>query len=264
MEKRQDIQIYIISHRKSKIEENSLYTGLQIGCDIIHEDIYQLKDNQKIPNLSNMNPLYCDSSGLYYIWKHLMNNQSKYIGVCNTRRLIEFNENKEFNNIFNKYDIILPIKFKTNLINHYKISHNSNDIDVVCNILSKYYPEYYNMIYKIEYIYPYNCFITKKYIFDEYCKFFFDIIEKTFNQLNIYDINSTRNHVINAFKSNEFKCCNMKEFKTNENLIRYQMNIAGFLNERLLTLFVIKNNLSILEHTITWKEKYNLFVNCNG
>ena len=262
MKKNKDAQIYILTHRKSLIEENSLYTPLQIGADY-NENIYVLKDNQLKDNISKLNPIYCDVCGIYYIYKNLL--KEKYIGICGLRRYLDINENEDFDNIFKDYDIIINnyIELKPSVIETYYIVHNRIDIDIVTRIINEYYPEYMETWKSMDYIYPYNCYMTKKEIFEDYCKFLFNILNNLFKILNIKNVEDAKNHVFNSYKIGmfDYHIRTNTTFKTLEDFLNYQMNIGGFLNERLLSLYIIHNKLRILNREIIFTEKYNTFVN---
>ena len=262
MEKNKDAQIYILTHRKSLIEENSLYTPLQIGAEYTKEDIYELKDNISKDNISSLNPIYCDVCGLYYIYKNLL--KEKYIGVCGTRRYLDIKENEDFDKIFSKYDIIVnKMQFGgLKCVYQYCYCHNPQDCLIITDIIQHDYPEYYHTWVNFNFLYGLNCFMTTKEIFDDYCKFLFDILNKFFTIVNIHDIESAKKHVYNEYKTNKYDyALKHNNFKNVDDFLKYQMNIGGFLNERLFTIYVIKNNLKILERPVKYTENYDMFVN---
>ena len=148
MEKRADIQIYmLVAEPKGKDDpeliDNSLYTPIQCGANDSKYDICELKDNKDSDNISNMNWLFFENTGSYYIAKHI--NNKKYIGQCSYRRRLLFNKDFEFDTIFSNYDIILPKPYKwgKDMYNMYKSIHNIIDFENCLNIVNELYP-YHN------------------------------------------------------------------------------------------------------------------------
>ena len=258
--KREDAQIYILTHRKSLIKENSLYTALQIGAEYTKQDIYPLKDNMMPDNISLANPYYCDVCGTYYVYKNLL--KTKYIGLCGCRRYLDIDENENFEKILENHDIILPYKnYVHSLLSNYNDAHNEIDINIVTKIIEKKYPSYLNTWLNLNYIYIFNCYFTKKEVFEKYCEFLFDILNTFFNLLNIKNADDARNHVILSHQLGLFKNMDKNVFKNLDDFYRYQTNIAGFLQERLFTLFIAANNLKTLHCKVIFTENYIAFVN---
>jgi hypothetical protein len=258
--KREDAQIYILTHRKSLIKENSLYTALQIGAEYTKQDIYPLKDNMMPDNISLANPYYCDVCGTYYVYKNLL--KTKYIGLCGCRRYLDIKENENFEKILDNYDIILPPKEHVDsLISNYKHHHNFADIYFVTEIIRKKYPEYLSTWLNLNYIYIYNCYFTTKEIFEKYSKFLFDILDMFFKIFNIKNEFDARNHVMLSYELELINNMDQNIFENLDNFYRYQTNIGGFLQERLLTLFIAHNKLKPLYRQVIFTEKYKTFVN---
>ena len=105
MQKRDDIQIYELAYNKVNygLWNNSLYTPLQCGSAINKVDVCNLKDNTG-DNISDKNFYYSETTGTYWIWKNAP--KTKYIGQCQYRRRLKFDENFNFDTIFNEHKII--------------------------------------------------------------------------------------------------------------------------------------------------------------
>jgi hypothetical protein len=147
-------------------------------------------------------------------------------------------------------------------IYQYCYSHNPQDCLIITNIIEKYYPEYYQTWANFNFLYALNCFMTTKEIFNDYCKFLFDILDKFFSLVNIHDIESAKAHVFNEYKEGKYDyALKTNNFKTIDDFLKYQLNIGGFLNERLFTIYVINNHLRVLERKVNYTENYDMFVN---
>ena len=93
---------------------------------------------------------------------------------------------------------------------HYKKSHNINDLNRVIDIINEYYPQYTNSM--DSYLQGYssmfcNIFVMKKDLYNEFCTFIFDILDKVKPYIEI-----------------------------SEN--PYQARVYGFLAERLYNIFI--------------------------
>lgn len=224
------MKIYIISANKKPIIENKDYELLQVGADLNKDiDISKTKDN-KGDNISKKNRNYCELTGLYWIWKH---SKEKIIGLVHYRRFFYKNlffKNKkvinqdEVEKILQKYDIILPTMGHTymTVYQQYNKYHDINDLLLCGNIIkekySEYYPEFEELLTKKKY-YPFNMFIAKKELIDEYCQWLFDILleaEKTINE-------------------------------TLDQKDKYNKRVYGFLSERLFNVWINTKKLKIKE-----------------
>lgn len=253
MPKRNDAQIFVLCHKKVDydIPNNSLYTPLQVGSALTDEDVCELKDNTLI-NISNKNKYYLETTGTYWIWKNMCK-KYKYIGQCQYRRQLIFDENTNFDEIFKEYDAIIaePLKFKISLFIQYSISHNLDDLKIIESILKKDYPEYTNDIEKLyssNVLYYSAGIILKQEDFNKYCTFLFDILEKYLKIIHVNNYNDVAKYV---------KTNTMKGKYKRKVLIDYQTRLCGYIAERLMTLYVNHNFKNIM--TI----KYKLMENTN-
>ena len=222
-----DIKIYVATHKKAKLPDLEEYIPLQVGA-ALHDDLGYLRDD-KGDNISKKNPFYCELTGLYYIWK---NEKADIVGLTHYRRyffksirntkLDNVIDKKYIENILKDYDIILPKKdyFITTIIEQYKKIHKTDDLEKCGEIIKEKYNDYYDSyqrIMKRKGIYCYNMFIMKKKQFDEYMKWLFGIFEELEKKIDI------------------------------SNYDDYNKRIYGFLSERLLNVWLDKNNLKIKE-----------------
>jgi hypothetical protein len=191
-------------------------------------------------NISDMNPFYCELTGLYWIWKNY--DIKEYIGICHYRRYFNFFD--DLPNDIEDFDIILPtpLNFNITLYNQYDIFHNIEDLKLVTKIMIEKYnvpAKIVNEVFnKREYMHCYNMFICNKTFFNEYCEFIFDILNDYLNYHNIFNIND----VYQMVEKNGDKY--LKNFPLN-NTISYQSRIGGYLSERLFNVFVALKNPNI-------------------
>ena len=223
---------------------------------IPNEDYYEYVDYKNCDNKFNDTKLLY--SEYYQIYDILTNRDLlDYIGICHYRRYLKFDLN-DIEKLDNKeYDIILPKPYRFGIDNYSQFTYNFDPyfLDVIRNILEEYYPDYlesYEYFLKDEKIYTNSIMITNKDIFINYCNFIFDIFDKFLKYMNIKNIKDIQNYIdINSdkFKIKGIKLSDMKMNNYDEYIsIRKNFSrICGFLGERLLNVYVMKNNLRILE-----------------
>lgn len=225
------MKIYVITHKKVKEIKNNCYELLQVGAEK-NPDLGYLKDNVG-ENISQKNSNYCELTGLYWMWK---NSTENIIGLCHYRRLFFKNPfSKKYSNLLNsediinylkEYDIILPKQYyilKYNNFEQYAKFHNKNDLIECKKVIEKLYPEYikeFDEVFCEHSFYPYNMFITKKSILDEYCQWLFNILFELESRIDISNYDSYNNRVF------------------------------GFLSERLFNVWINHNHLRIKEKNV--------------
>ena len=225
----EDIKIYVVMHKKFNLKGLKLpaiYENILVG----NNDKCVVTDSTG-DNISYKNKNYCELTALYWIWK---NSKSRIVGLCHYRRFFlapfyyrPFNEN-EILKVLNNYDIIVPNKYPVitdNIYNDYKEKHISSDLDICREIIKKKYPDYlssFDEFMMCDYYSPYNMFICKKELIDNYCVWLFDILFELEKRIDL----SERDN--------------------------YQKRVFGFLAERLFNVWIRKNNL----------RKFNSFILC--
>lgn len=207
--------IYVVHSSADKklmedIQDKVFETSILVGAALSSGDEYTIHDNMG-ENISEKNKEYCELTALYWIWK---NDHSKYVGLSHYRRRFVFDEYGD--NIFdNKVDVVVTVPMINiqTVREQYALDHSLNDWNIMLEAIRNLYPEYYETADEIQngyYYYAYNMFIARKEILDEYCKWLFDIL----------------NYCDQRIKLNDDK---------------YQRRYAGFLAERLMTIYLVHN-----------------------
>ena len=184
-----DIQIIIATHKEYQMPSDSMYLPLHVGAEGKSLDFGYTKDNMG-DNISNLNPSFCELTGLYWAWKNLSSN---YIGLAHYRRHFSMRKKNKnpFDNVLSyeeikpylgKIKVFTPNKRKyyiESLYSHYSHSHYSEHLDITRVIIQEKYPEYIDVFDKVmnqTYGYMFNMMIMKKEYFDQYCVWLFDIL----------------------------------------------------------------------------------------
>ena len=235
--KRTDTQIYIIAHRPVEygIWDNSLYTPVQVGYN---ERFLDRRDSDFTENIADLNVFYAEGTATYYIWK-THSKDAKYVGQCQYRRRLEFDEDLDFCQLFKDYDVIVasPLMFlNTPLYRQYASCHSEKDIRLVEDIIKEKFPEYGdsfdNYIKFGSFLFYSNGFVMRAEDFDRYAEWLFAILDEFRNRKG-WD---TEEQILSDI-STEIK--GKKRPATRG--ARYQAQLGGFLSERLLTLYILHN-----------------------
>lgn len=238
----QKTTIYILTYNKEIDQDydRTLYVPLICGDAKIKNSRNYLRDNTG-DNISHLNKYYSELSGEYWAWK---NADCDIIGFCHYRRWYVKNIKWEkisaldILNDLKKYDIILPhkLKFTKTLYEAQKESDIKDpDYDIsyedylkVGEILHKYYPDYaeeYNKVMNGKIMWSNNMFICKRELADDYFEWLFDVLNKLMDELDLTKYHSRDTRVF------------------------------GFIGERLLTTYIIKNNFKIKEYDVYASER---------
>lgn len=232
------MSVYLITHKPFKQPKEKGYKSILVGAYKGHS-FGELFDD-KGDNISKKNAYYCELTGIYWIWKNVTD---KYVGITHYRRRFtnRFSDSsviseKDILKILNKYDIILPFKriMHTSIEEHYcEESGYQKDLDQVREIIGKKYPQYvltYDKVMQGNTTYFFNMMICDKTLYDQYCEWLFSILFELEKNVDL------------------------------EGYTDYQKRIYGFVAERLLTIWVLKNNLKVFEMGVVNTEEKSNFM----
>ena len=225
------------------------YLPIHVGKAISTEDLGICGDDSG-ENISSENPIYAELTALYWAWKNLQN--VDYIGLCHYRRYFDFHNQSylpypiiqkstcEFdkinlsipNNILSKLEsgyVYTPKAIISDmpLYYNYCINHYSEDIRLLEKVLiekgeQKYIDAYNYIMYKNAHFFPFNMFIMKWDIFDDYCSWLFGILDEMRKYINI------------------------------TNYPKSQYRVFGFMGERLFDIYLKANNTKTIQKRIIW------------
>jgi hypothetical protein len=230
-------RMYMITHKKIVVplymrdrNISIIFAGAvtRVSYGYLRDDIGE--------NISILNPLINECTALYWIWK---NSCAYYIGMCHYRRVFLCKENvdvclenvlwpNEALKYLQKYDIIVANISddyeKNGVLNTMSTKVESKIVEegmnVVRNLLKLRQPEYIDAFEFVMHgvaMFPCNMFITRREILNSYCEWLFSFI-------------------IDAAKSIDVSECD-----------DYSKRIIGFIAERMLTVWLLKQNLKIKE-----------------
>lgn len=238
-----NVKILVATHKDYRMPEDSIYLPIHVGKEISTLSLPFTADNTG-NNISSKNPHYCELTALYWAWKNL---DADYIGLAHYRRHFVLRKpgifcKDKFSRVLNstqvelllqKYSVVLPKPrnyfIETNY-SHFIHAHPAESMELTIKILEELYPAYlpaFKQAMNRTKAHRFNMFIMKKEVFHDYCDWLFSILFELEQRLDISAYNS------------------------------YNQRIFGFISERLLDVYLEKNNLSYTELPVLFMEQEN-------
>lgn len=208
-QKKYTVKIVIATHKQYHMPDDAMYLPLHVGAEGKKDangnelDFGYAKDNTG-DNISELNPGFCELTGLYWAWKNL---NEDYIGLAHYRRHFSMNRKSSnpFDNILSsdelqplldRYKVFVPDKrryYIESLYSHYAHTHYSSQLDETRNVICEKYLEYiasYDKVVKRTYGYMFNMMIMKRELLNEYCTWLFDILFELRNRIDVTDLSA--------------------------------------------------------------------------
>lgn len=136
--------IFVATHVPFDPPKNPIYVPLHVGRQG-KEDLGYLGDNLG-ENISELNPLYGELTGLYWIWQNV--HDIDYMGLCHYRRYFLNERGRELTRedclrYLAEADVLVPRHgdCEGSYLAHYGRAHNRKDLEAVGRALKKMYPE---------------------------------------------------------------------------------------------------------------------------
>lgn len=191
------VKIFTMTHKSFDLPPDDTYIPMQVGAEG-KEDLGYLKDNIG-DNISSLNPFFAELSGMYWVWKNVV--QYDYVGICHYRRYPVNADNMgmsatEYEAVLSSCDLITSklIELPNPYYVGYKANHNIRDLELIGKVLGELYPDYkkcFEDTVHDRYTYFGNIIVAPKALFDEYCAWlfpiFFRVHEMIGKELEEYD-----------------------------------------------------------------------------
>jgi len=172
-----DFVLYEIrNHRDKKLYHPARLKGyersLQAGSSLTNRRIAELTDDSG-ENISERNVQYCEMTGSYWVWK---NTSHDWVGIEHYRRHLLVSPEM----ITDDMDAIMPLPYMSypNVLSQFKRFVSEDVVELLINALKILHPDHYDFYMEIlngQYQYTYNLVSAKKEVFDDYCRWFFEI-----------------------------------------------------------------------------------------
>lgn len=203
---------------------------IEVGADKRDTFKYSLKDNTG-NNISSKNNVFGELTGLYWIWKNTNIHSNDIIGFYHYNKGLKISKYQAINYFNRNKDkrawITLPV-------DHIRDNPDEAVNKALIKVLKDKYPSYYQVWSKLydshmegDKCRPTNMFITTGDEFEKYCEFLFPVCFEVEYLL--------KNHAV-----------------SDKNMQRY----CAFIGERLLNVYLVTNNCTVLSVDIRYKEWY--------
>lgn len=212
------VKIVIATHKEYDMPKEDIYLPVFVGASLNDLDLPYQRDNEG-DNISNKNKTYCELTGLYWAYKNL---KADYIGLCHYRRYLDL---KGID--LSKEQIVLPKKrhyYIETVYDQFGHAHGFDGLRTVRKIIMEDYPDYLRVFDECmnkKSLHIYNMFVMRYDIFVQYCSFLFNVLFKAEAELGE---------------------CN---------------RLYGYIGERLLDVFIVRNQYSYVETKVITTERIN-------
>lgn len=230
-------KIVVATHKEYAMpEDRELYLPVFVG-KTLHPDVdLGFQGDNSGENISNKNASYNELTALYWAWKNLdcealgLVHYRRYFSLVHSKSLKNVITENDVNSILKEFDVILPQKrhyYIESNYSHYVHAHPKEELEITRKILVNYFPDYvesFDIVMKKTSAHMFNMFIMKRSVLNKYCTWLFDILEKVENELDVSNYDS------------------------------YQSRVYGFISERLLDVWILKNSINYTEVNLLYTE----------
>lgn len=171
-------EIYIVGSSKNKFLDLPNDTFTRFYVDQPHEG----------DNIDNLNPWYCELTGLYHLWKH---STADIVGLCHYRRYFCLDPRmilgkREIEQILSQGDAIM-YKWPYDTAFQSMIYAKKGDelklaLKVVEDMHGKEMADFFEYIMVCPGVYEGNMLICRRELLDEYCQFLFPVLREFDNR----------------------------------------------------------------------------------
>ncbi len=184
-----EVKVIVAAHKAYPMPADEMYLPVHVGA-AGKESIENYQRDDEGENISDLNPCFCELTGLYWAWKNL---NADYIGLAHYRRHFSSKPHAHdiWGGILKKSDIerylgrvqvFVPSKRRywiETLYSHYKHTHHIIQLDETRRIIGERCPEYIGSFDKAvnrRWGYMFNMMIMERGLFNDYCAWLFDIL----------------------------------------------------------------------------------------
>ena len=183
------VKVIVAAHKPYEMPFDKMYLPVHVGAAGKDNIGYQRDDEGD--NISNLNPYYCELTGLYWAWKNL---KEDYIGLVHYRRLFTMNGHtlteSDITPYLGQVKLFTPYKRKyyiETLKTHYEHTHYPEHLQITRNTVERLYPNYldaYDKAVNRTWGYMFNMMIIDRNLLNDYCDWLFNILDDVFKQID--------------------------------------------------------------------------------
>lgn len=162
---------------------------IQVGATLAKRKMAIIQDNIG-DNISDRNGNYCELTGLYWVWKNILeqtneeSEENQYYGLAQYRRFLALSDDDISRLEDNDVDVVLPypMLYEPDISAHHKRYLKEADwksLEQAVNECQPKYTEALRQAMEQQYFYNYNVIIAKKNLLRDYCAWLFSILHRT-------------------------------------------------------------------------------------
>lgn len=241
-----NIRIIVATHKKYRMPQDDIYLPVLVGAagracdDAIFSEGYFRDDAGD--NISAKNGSYCELTALYWAWKNV---DADYLGLVHYRRHFRggaFGDKFErilgrdkAEKLLSDCSVLLPKKrhyFIESNRSQYIHAHHEIGLTAAEKVIKEYYPQYssaFDEVMARTSGHRFNMFVMRRDIANSYCEWLFDVLFKVEGMLDISSWSDKEKRVF------------------------------GYLSERLLDVWLLKNNIKYKDVPYMFMENLNWF-----
>lgn len=266
-----DLTIFSVFHKDYPQPNCDFIKPIQVGKALSDHDLGFLKDNEG-DHISAKNPTYCELTALYWIWKNSEHINSEFIGLSHYRRYFCLPEKLKKKKLFltiekpNKNGVYSKTltneglqKIASNEIKATLLSHLTAQEIIVAKATPLGSKKHYDFTIKDSYIYNhiredwYTLEAALEKICPTYAQFGKTYFE-TAKEMHSFNMFIGSKAFLNEYCTWLFPILTALEQTVKLSDYPYQRRIFGFMAERLLNLYIKKNNLATAEYPVVFFE----------
>lgn len=234
-------QILMAAHKVVPVPEQTIYTPIQVGAARSTQRFSGFIPDNTGRNISEKNPYFNELTAIYWA-RH--NSDAAVIGLVHYRRFFSFSRQKDLAQILTsaqlatlleKSDVIVPKKRRywiESSDSHYRHAHHEAPLDVLREVIATKHPDYlaaFDRNMARTWAHMFNMFIMRRDRFDAYVDWLFDIL-----------------FAVEARIQADVETWDV-----------YEQRVYGFLSERLLDVWLEKNQIHYQEVPVIFMGKQN-------
>jgi hypothetical protein len=187
-----EITIIVAAHKLYEMPSDPMYLPVHVGAAGKESIGYQRDDEGK--NISELNPFFCELTGLYWAWKNL---DSDYIGLVHYRRHFAMGGKtlsyEQIQPYLGRVRIFTPKKrwyVIETLKSHYEHTHYPEHLVITREVLAEKHPDYlssYEKTLSQRWGYMFNMAIMQRDLLNEYCTWLFDVLFGVYHKVDTTD-----------------------------------------------------------------------------
>ena len=188
-DKTSSVTVIVCAHKKYEMPSDEMYLPCQVGAEG-KTPIEGYSPDNKGDNISSLNYMYSELTGLYWAWKNL---DSDYIGLVHYRRLFKGRKGVlSYHEVLEKLShakLIVPSRRKyyiETLYSHYVHTHQAKELDLTREVLTDMHPEdvpFFDKTMTQTWGYMFNMMIMPRDMLDEYCSWLFPILDQLIKRM---------------------------------------------------------------------------------